>query len=61
MTMPTAVSTKIVLLVLAISMTALVDPAANGHPKQHWKKLQLEAQGLSVSMPGTATPKDIHT
>jgi hypothetical protein len=42
-------------------MTALAGPAANGDSKRGWKKLQLESQGLSVSMPGTATPKDIHT
>ena len=61
MTISKTVSTRMVLLVIAIGMTALVTPAVNGDSKQHWKKLQLGPQGLSVSMPGAATPKDIHT
>ena len=48
-------------MVLAIGIAALAGPAANGGSKQTWKTLELKAQGLSISMPGTATPKNIHT
>ena len=61
MTISNAASTRMVLLVLAIGIAALAGPAANGGSKQTWKTLELKAQGLSVSMPGTATPKNIHT
>jgi hypothetical protein len=61
MTTSKALSTSMILFVLAIGLTAVVSPAANGDSKQSWKKLQLQAHRLSVSMPGTATPKDIHT
>ena len=61
MTISNAASTRMILLALAVGITALAGPAANGDSKQTWKSLELKSQGLSVSMPGIATPKDIHT
>ncbi len=55
------VPASMVLLVLTIGMAALAVPAARGDSDEKWQKLDLKAAGLSVLMPGTATPTDIHT
>jgi len=57
----TTVPATVVLLGLAIAMAALSVPAAGADSHVTWQKLDLEAAGLSVLMPGTAKPKDIHT
>lgn len=55
------VPATVVLLGLAIAMAALAVPAAWADSHVKWQKLDLEAADLSVLMPGTAKPKDIHT
>ena len=55
------VPARVVLLGLAIAMAALAVPAARSDSHVKWQKLDLEAAGLSVLMPGAAKPKDIHT
>ncbi len=53
-------SKSAVLLIVVIGVTALVGSAANGGSNPAWKKFELEAQGLSILMPGTPKMNKIH-
>jgi hypothetical protein len=53
-------SKSAVLLIVVVGVTALVGSTANGGSTPAWKKFELEAQGLSVLMPGTPKLKEIH-
>ncbi len=60
MAISSTASKSVVLLIVIVGVTALVGLAANSASKPAWKKLELEAQGISILMPGIPKMKKIH-